>query len=120
MTLPIANTIPTNTHSTKPHNHSRLQWQPPAAGKWEHTKSSADKSNKELKATANETMHNIDNNLQVMGKRKKAARGKGKGTKRARKTAAKWAQDDAATDAAAPPGHLTRAERIQGVRSGKF
>ena len=106
--------MPANTRSTKPRNRSGLQRQPAAAEKRKRAESGANKSNKKPKATTNETTDDVDDDLQVTGKGKRAPRGKGKRARCVappatsllltsfRKTAAKRAQDDAAADAAGP------------------
>ena len=74
----------TEVHSNKPHNRSGLQHQAPAAEKRKRTGSGADKANKKPKVTTNEDIDNVNDDLKVTGRGKKAARGKGKGTKGAR------------------------------------
>jgi hypothetical protein len=76
--------MPTNTRSNRPRNRSGLQRQSPAAEKRKRAESGADKSNKKPKASTNEATDDVDDDSEVMGKGKKAARGKGKGAKRAR------------------------------------
>ena len=107
-------TMPTRTHSNKPCNCSRLQHRAPAAEKWKHAESGADKTNKKPKVTTNKDADNVNNDLKVTGrgKRQQGARERApkvQGTLHHchitpfRKMAANRAQDDAAADAARLP-----------------
>ena len=78
---------PINNHYACQHSlqhHSRLQQQAPAVKKWKHAESGADQANKKVKPMTNDNADDDNDNPKVTRKGKKAARGKGKGTKRAR------------------------------------